>query len=69
MKELVTDKGSYIVQNRYSVLSLVWSFGVIFLLTVKGIGYYRYRRRLKRFVIPADEKDLLEGYLRLKSPY
>jgi beta-lactamase regulating signal transducer with metallopeptidase domain len=58
----ITAYITYIVQNRYVLLSQLWILGASLLLAVKGIQYCKYRKRLKRFMNPINQEDLKEEY-------
>ncbi len=62
MKQIVTAALSKIVHNKYLLLILVWGIGAILLLAVEGFEYVTYVKRLKRFIIPVDNEDIMKEY-------
>lgn len=56
----ITAYITYIVQNRYVLLSQLWIIGAFLLLAVKGIQYSIFLKRLKRFMNPINQESLKE---------
>lgn len=54
---------TYIVQNRYVLLSLLWLLGAIILLLRKGIQYGKYLKRLQS-MLPINQENIKEDYNR-----
>lgn len=62
MKQIVTAELSNIAHNKYLLLSLVWGIVAILLLAVKGFEHVTYVKRLKRFIIPVGNEDIMKEY-------
>jgi beta-lactamase regulating signal transducer with metallopeptidase domain len=61
LKRLLSVSIAVILHNGYWLPGMLWIVGLV-VLAKKGIGYYIYLKRLKRFMSPFDQKEFRAAY-------